>query len=50
LTALQMAFENAITAAAQGGTVATAAKIEARDTRCPPCARPPPMCRRSRRC
>jgi ribosomal protein S12 methylthiotransferase accessory factor YcaO len=31
LTALQMAFENAITAAAQGGTMATAAKNEARD-------------------
>jgi hypothetical protein len=30
-TALQTAFQNAIAAAAQGGTVATAAKIEARD-------------------
>jgi hypothetical protein len=31
LTALQTAFENAVTAAAQGGTMATAAKNEARD-------------------
>jgi hypothetical protein len=30
-TALQLAFENAMTAAAQGGTMATAAKNEARD-------------------
>lgn len=31
LTALQLAFQNASTAAVQGGTVATAAKAEARD-------------------
>jgi hypothetical protein len=31
LTALQTAFQNAITAAAQGGSVAIAARIEARD-------------------
>ncbi|HEY1719526.1 MAG TPA: fibronectin type III domain-containing protein [Verrucomicrobiae bacterium] len=31
LAALQTAFENAVTAAAQGGTMATAAKNEARD-------------------
>jgi hypothetical protein len=36
LTALQTAFANAITGAAQGGTVATALKVEAREALIPP--------------